>query len=357
MRIHPVLTAALLLAACGEPEPPAPPVLLSAGADTIHVDIQQDAEGAWIGGQRFVVLSPDDQGVALLDFAARRATRLDAGGRLQHPVRLFALADTFYLSDWGTSRVTAWTADGKFVRDMPLLDGGVLPAAIDARGRLYGKLSPNPGPDGSGNRDSSAVVRFDSPTARPDTVAQLTPLDLAKVVTDQGTRFDRRIFSGEDYWGVLPDGSVWIARHYHNRVDWRDTTGDWHKGRPLMDRILEVTETDRERFISSFPPELQRTAGLLQFAPIKPPFVGAFASNDGHVFLEKSRHIADTMQMYHEVGRDGKFIRAIELHGWSKLLAASPTQLLISTPDSADGFTMGVVDRMGGMGKMGEMGR
>ena len=346
MRTHPLAAAAiLLLAACGEPEPPAPPVILSPGADTIHVDIEQDAQGAWVGDERFAVLSPDDRSVALLDFATKRATRLDAGDRLQHPVRLFALADTFFLSDWGTRRVTAWTADGKFVRDMPLLDGGVLPADIDGQGRFYGKLSPNPGPDGSGNRDSSAVVRFDSPTARPDTVGQLTPLDLAKVVTDQGTRFDRRIFSGEDYWGVLPDGSVWIARHYHNRVDWRDTTGDWHEGRPLMDRILEVTDTDRERFIAAFPPELQRTAGLLQFAPIKPPFVGAFSSNDGHVFLEKSRHIADTMQTYHEVGRDGKFVRAIQVHGWSKLLAASPTQLLISTPDSAGGFTMGVADR------------
>jgi hypothetical protein len=63
------------------------------------------------------------------------------------------------------------------------------------------------------------------------------------------------------------------------------------------------------------------------------------------VFLEKSRHVADTTQTYHEVGRDGKYLRTLEVHGWSRLLAASPTQLLVSTPDSAGGFTMGVVGR------------
>jgi hypothetical protein len=346
MRIHPLLAAALLVAACKEPEPPPPPVVLSPGADTMHVAIRQDADGVWVGAQHFAVLSPESDQVALIDFADRSWHSLNAGDRIQHPIRIFALADTLFISDWGRQRVTAWTADGQFVRELPLLAGGALPSAIDGQGRFYAALAPNPGRDGSGNRDSAAVVRGVPGTAALDTVARLTPLDLAKVVTDQGTRFDRRIFSGEDHWGVLPDGSVWVARHYHNRVDWRDTAGRWTRGGPLFDRILQVTDTDRERFIAQFPPELRRSASALQFAPLKPPFVRAFSSAvDGHVFLEKSRHVSDTMQMYQEVGRDGKYIRTVEVHGWGRLLAGSPTQLLVSTPDSAGGFAVGVVGR------------
>lgn len=346
MRIYPAIAAAVLVAACKEPEPPPPPVVLSPGADTMHVAVSQDADGAWIGAQRFAVLSPESDQVALIDFADQSWHPLDAGDRIQHPIRIFALADTLFVSDWGRQRVTVWTAGGQFVRESPLLAGGALPSAIDGQGRFYAALAPNPGRDGSGNRDSAAVVRGVPGTAALDTVARLTPLDLARVVTDQGTRFDRRIFSGEDHWGVLPDGSVWVARHYHNRVDWRDTTGRWTRGGPLFDRILQVTDTDRERFIAQFPPELRRSASALQFAPLKPPFVRAFSSAaDGHVFLEKSRHVSDTMQMYQEVGRDGKYIRTVEVRGWSRLLAASPTQLLVSTPDSAGGFTMGVVGR------------
>jgi hypothetical protein len=353
MRLH-FLGAILLLAACKEPPPPAPPVVLDPGPDTIHVAIGQDAEGAWVGSQYYAVLSPGNDQVVLVDFGSGRWHPLQAGDRIQHPIRLFALADTFFVSDWGRQRVTAWTADGQFVREAPLLAGGALPSAIDEKGRFYAALAPNPGRDGSGNRDSAAVVRGVPGTAALDTVARLTPLDLAKVVTDQGTRFDRRVFSGEDHWGVLPDGAVWVARHYHNRVDWRDTSGKWTRGGPLFDRILQVTETDRERFIAQFPPDLRRSASALQFAPLKPPFVRAFSTADGHVFLEKSRHVADTMQAYQEVGRDGRFIRTLEVHGWSRLLAGSPAQLLVSTPDSAGGFTMGVVgraDKTGGTGR------
>lgn len=356
MRLH-LLAAAVLLAACGKPKPEAPPVILSAGADTLHVAIEQDAEGVWLGDQRFAVLSPPDNSVVLLDFAAGSAKLLKAGDRIQHPIKIFALPDTLFVSDWGRQKVTVWTAAGDFVREMPLLAGGALPAAIDTRDRLYAALAPDPGPDGSGNRDSAAVVRAGVSGASLDTVARLTPMDLAKVVTDQGTRFDRRVFSGEDAWGALPDGSVWVARHYHNRVDWRDTTGRWRLGRQLTDRILEVTPVDRERFIATFPPELRRTAEMLQFAAIKPPFVHAFSSADGHVWLEKSRHVADTMQMYQEVDRNGVMTRTIEVHGWSRLLAASPEQLLLSIPDSAGGFTFGMIDRMGRTGKAGETGR
>ena len=41
---------------------------------------------------------------------------------------------------------------------------------------------------------------------------------------------------------------------------------------PLPDRVLEVTQYDRELFYRKFPPELRATAERLPFAAVKPPF-------------------------------------------------------------------------------------
>ena len=45
------------------------------------------------------------------------------------------------------------------------------------RRNFYLDLFPLPGPDGSGNRDSAAIVRVDTAWLRADTLARLAPLD------------------------------------------------------------------------------------------------------------------------------------------------------------------------------------
>ena len=46
----------------------------------------------------------------------------------------------------------------------------------------------------------------------------------------RGAASSRRALSGIDHWGVLPDGSVWVARVYENRVDWRAPTATGPRG-------------------------------------------------------------------------------------------------------------------------------
>lgn len=336
-----ILGGLLLLAACETPEEIAPQWLQPVGTP-LHADLLEATEGAWLGGSRFALLSPGDNRIAVLDFAAGTSTRLDAEGEeLQNPGHIFSLADTLFVSDWGRRRVTAWAGGSALVREVPLspLAGGALPRAVDAEGALYFEVSPNPGPDGSGNRDSAAVVRVTPGAEKADTLARLTPLELAQVETSQGRRFERRIFSGDDEWGVLPDGSLWVARYYHNRVDWRDPDGTWHTGQLLPDRVLEVTRVDRERFAEQFPPELRDRARQLQFNPVKPAFVKGFTGGEGHAWLEKSRHVADTMQMYHEVGRDGRLLRELRVSGWGRALATSDSAALLVRTDTV-GFTV-----------------
>lgn len=331
----------LLLAGCETPDEVTPEWLAPIGAP-LHADLLEATEGAWLGGVRFALLSPGDNRIAVLDFAAGTATLLDSeGGEIQNPGHLFCLAETLFVSDWGRRRVTAWAGGSTMVREVPLspLAGGALPRAADAGGALYFEVSPSPGPDGSGNRDSAAVVRVTPGAEKSDTLARLTPLELAPVETSQGRRFERRIFSGDDEWGVLPDGSLWVARYYHNRVDWRDPDGTWHSGQPLPDRVLEVTRVDRDRFAEQFPAELQDRARQLQFNPVKPAFVRGFSGGDGHAWLEKSRHVVDTMQMYHEVDRDGRLLREIRVSGWGRILATSDSAALVVRTDTV-GFTV-----------------
>jgi hypothetical protein len=147
---------------------------------------------------------------------------------------------------------------------------------------------------------------------------------------DAGRRFEQRALSGEDHWGVTPDGAVWVARVFENRVDWRSPEGEWEEGDALPDRVLEVTQYDRELFYRKFPPELRATAERLPFAAVKPPFEAAFTAPAGTVWLEKSRAPADSSRRYHEVDRDGRLVREIRVPGPGRIVAVGAGHVLVA---------------------------
>ncbi len=331
---------ALLLAACGPGEPQAPIVELSAPRDTLVAPFGDAAGAVSLDGRRWAVVSEGSGVVALVDFAARSLRPLGgpATRELKNPFAVFRSQDSLWVADWGLRRLTVWGPDGRLARAVaaPEATRGVLPRARDAAGRFYLALPPPPRPDGSGNRDSGAVVRTAPDFSRIDTVARLAPPDLAEVQGDAGRRFERRVFSGTDQWGVLPDGSVWVARVAQNRVDWRDpVSGRWTEGEALPDRVLEVTRADRELFVRSFPPELRRTAEQLPFAAIKPPFEAAFTAANGLVWLQKSRAAFDSTGRYQVVDRRGRLVREVRVPGFARLLAATGETAFGVEADSA----------------------
>jgi hypothetical protein len=276
------------------------------------------------------VLLPGGPEAGIFDLGTGTRTTLGAKPDLEHPFSLFRAADTLYAGEPLKRRLTFWTLDGKFLHDAPASDlvRGALPRARDAAGNWYTELRPPAGADGSGNRDSAVVIELKGMTV--DTVARLAPIDLAKVASPTGERFERRVFSGVDRWGVYPDGTVWLARVYHNRVDFRSADGKVRKGEPLPDRVLEVTRADRELFVRKFPEELRPTAEQLPFAPIKAAFTGAFADAQGRIWLEGSRSVSDSSQRYNVVGRDGRLKFVAILPGTGRAIAASPTQVLVA---------------------------
>jgi hypothetical protein len=327
------------LTACGASKPAAPVETLVTAGDTVLTRYADVTDAAWLGGERWAIAVPSEGVVGIVDFGQRKATALGGPGssEFRNPSTVFAAEDTLYVGDWGLRRLTLWTPGGRLVRSIPASSAvrGTLPRARDTSGRFYLELNPRPGPDGSGNRDSGAVVRADPGLAKVDTIARLAPLDIAEVVGDAGRRFERRVFSGMDRWGVLPDGNLWVARVYDNRVDWRATDGHWTRGQALPDRVLEVTRYDRELFLRKFPRELRSTAQELPFAALKPPFEAGFSSGGGDVWLEKSRAPADSSRRYHVVNRQGRLVREVRLPGQGRILALGSRKAMVeeSTPD------------------------
>lgn len=321
-----------LLAACRGPAP-VPTVTLAAAADTVLVPWTDVTDAEWLGGSRWAIVSASERRVAIVDLASRRIVPTGRpGSTYDHPFSVFAARDSLFVGDWGRRRLVVWGGAGRLPGTLPALDAlhGVLPAAADGQGRFYAELRPASRADGSGNRDSAAVVRFDRTAGRTDTVARLAPLDLAVVDGDAGRRFERRVFSGTDRWGVLPDGSVWVARVYQNRVDWLRPHQPHLKGHPLPDRVLQVMPADREVFLQHFPQELRPMAEQLPFAPIKPPFVNAFGrAADTTVWLEKSRAYGDTLARLQVVDGSGALRTNVQYRGDGQVAGVSTDALLI----------------------------
>jgi hypothetical protein len=330
------LILAGLLAACASSKPPAAIVELTVVGDTIPATYAEVTEAVWLGSTRWAVLDQPEEAVAILDFTRRSLAPVTGKNsrELRSPSNIFFAEDTLYIGDWGLRRLTLWTPSGRLRRSIPAPDivRGTLPRARDTTGRFYLEMYPPPGPDGSGNRDSGAVIRTDSELTRVDTIARLAPVDIAEVVGEAGRRFERRVFSGVDRWGVLGDGSLWVARIYDNRVEWRSPEGTWSRGKPLPDRVLEVTRYDRELFLRRFPPELRRTAQELPFAAIKPPFEAGLTGPSGEIWLEKSRAPADSSRRYHVVDRQGRLVREIRVKGQGRIMALGQNTALVAEP-------------------------
>jgi hypothetical protein len=326
-----------VLAGCVGENARVPTVDLIATGDTILAPYGEVAAAAWLADQRWVVVAPQDRAVAVADFR-HHTLRPFAGGQrvFPQPYDVFRAGDSIYLSDWRRRQTTAWTPQelaGRAVPAVALLRGA-LPRARDGLGRWYFELFPQARPDGSGNFDSAAVIRLAADLTSPDTVARLSPLDLAEVVSEGQRRFERRLLSGQDRWGVLADGSIWVARVGKNRVDWIGPDDKVDRGDGLPDRVLPVTQADREIFLRRFDAGVRPTVEQIPFTAIKPPFEAALAGPDAGgaagVWLVKSRAVGDTIRDYQVVDRSGHLSRLVRHRGLGQVVAVGGGDALVA---------------------------
>jgi hypothetical protein len=310
MRTSSTALVLLLLAACGEPPAPAPVVRLAETADTLIVPVVQLIDARPLSDGRWVMIATDELQLQVVDFAKKTAmpfpemTKEEVPG----PSTLLASGDTLIVGDWGLQRVTFWTVGSKRLEAVPMPDAanGALPRARDAAGQWYFEGAPSPGRDGSGLADSGRVIRADAMLTRFDTIAQLVSPDLAMVQREGGPRLERRILAGTDKWGVLGDGTYWIARTKQNRVEWRNPDGSMlAQTPPLPDPILPVQEMDRQMYLRRFPEDQRQSANTQVFAELKPPFVAAFATPDRRLWLFKSAPALDSIRTFQVVDTAG----------------------------------------------------
>jgi hypothetical protein len=324
------------LGACGERGSFVEASRLEATGDTVITSYGEITDAAWLDDARWVVIAPQDRAVSVADFGRKRLTRFGGAraAELEQPFHLFRAGDSIYVADWFHRRLTSWSLDGRYGAGRPASDAlrGALPRARDDAGRWYYELRPTPGRDGRGNLDSAVIVQAGGDPMVFDTVGRLAPLDLVEVVSNGQRRLERRLLSGQDRWGVLPDGSIWVARANGNRVDWRDASGREAEGAALPDRVLPVTQNDRDIFLLRFETGLRASVSQIPFAAIKPPFEAALGSPEGQVWLVRSRAVGDTLREYHVVDRRGRLVRMWSHPGLGRILALGGGYALVGEP-------------------------
>jgi hypothetical protein len=331
-----LVTGLTALTGCTEARPSVPALRLAPTADTLFAPYGEISGAAWLGAGQWAVIAPQDQAVGVADFQRQTLTRF--GGRqareLEQPFHLFRRGDSLYIADWFRRRLTRWSLTGRLGGAYPALDAfrGALPRERDGDGAWYLELRPMPGREGRGNLDSGAVVRLRHDFSGGDTVARLAPDDVTEVVSDGRRRLERRLLSGQDRWGVLTDGSVWVARVTENRVDWRSAAGEVTRGPVLPDRVLPVTQNDRDLFLLRFDPGLRPTVSEIPFAAIKPPFEAALVSPEGQLWLVKSRAVGDSLRTYQVIDARGTLVSEVSHPGHGRILALGDGYALVGEP-------------------------
>lgn len=330
-----VVLAAGLVLSCDGGGRDVPMTAMGDPVDSLPLPYSYASDAVYLGDSRWAFVAPNER-VAVIADLGRDSFQVLGGTRheqYQEPFAIFRSGDSLYLSDWGKRSLTVWSLAGQFGRAIPATAfvKGALPRARDGQGWFYSAVFPPARNDGSGNRDSAFIVSLSRDMKTADTVARLAPPEIAEVMGQGGgRRFTPRALSGRDEWGVLTDGSIWIARINQNRVDWRSPDGKWRNGQPLPDRVLTVEEEDRQRFLLQFPEELRGDAAQTPFAIIKPAFESGFSDPAGQVWLVKSFSLYDSTRSAQVINREGRLARQLEYRGYGRIAGTAGDQVLVA---------------------------
>ena len=181
-----------VLGGCDGAQAPVQTVDLPPARDTVVVAWVEVTDAVWIGGSRWAVIAPQDRAVTVVDFDTGKSHPLGgtAAREIDQPFHIFRSGDSLFVADWLRRRTTVWSLTESFSGAVPAADAlrGALPRQRDAAGHWYFELGPPAGGDGSGNRDSAAIVRTGADLSQVDTIARLAPLDLVEVMADDDCR-------------------------------------------------------------------------------------------------------------------------------------------------------------------------
>ena len=257
--------------------------------------------------------------------------------------------DTVALVDFGAIRTTLWSEAGKPLGVLPIAEvAGNTPVMVyDTVGHGY-KIDYQAvlggGEPGRILRpDSIPVLRIALKTGKVDTVANLTSPEYAEAVFGEQTQEAAKVFAPNDFFGVLSDGSAWLARGHQNRIDWRSADGRWTRGAPRDYTKVPVTQADRERVLAQVR-EHGKQFGMPQelaikypFADTKPPFEFALGRPNGEVWLQRPRAQEDAPMVYDVFNRQAAWQRAVEFPKGASLAGFGASGAVYGSIKEADG--------------------
>jgi hypothetical protein len=262
-----------------------------------------------------------------VDTIGRRVDSLARGGSVgayRFPGWVAHLAgDTVALVDFSAIRTTLWSEAGRPLGVLPIKEvAGSTPVLLyDTLG--YGYKIDYQAVLGGGEPgriirpDSIPVLRLAVKAGSVDTVALLAGPEYGDATFGNQVQQAAKVFAPNDFFGVLPDGTAWVARGKENRVDWRSPDGRWTQGQPHPYTRIPVTQADKDRVLSQVR-EHGKQFGMPQdlpiaypFAETKPPFELALGRPSGEVWLQRPRSQDNAAPIYDVFNRKGVWEREV----------------------------------------------
>jgi hypothetical protein len=257
--------------------------------------------------------------------------------------------DTIALVDFSAARTTLWSEGGKALGVLAIAPvAGNAPVLVyDTVGHGY-KIDYQAvlggGEPGRMVRpDSIPVLRIALKTGAVDTVANLTAPDYGDATFGAQVQEAAKVFAPNDFFGVLPNWTSWVARGHQNRVDWRAPDGKWTVGKTRDYPKLPVTQQDRDRVLAQVR-EHGKQFGMPQnlhveypFADTKPPFDFALGRPGGEVWLQRPRAEEDAPLTYDVFDAKGEWQRAIAFPPGVALAGFGATSAIYATIKGSDG--------------------
>jgi hypothetical protein len=267
-------------------------------------------------------------------------TRVDSvaqgspAGQYKFPGWVAHLAgDTIALVDFSALRTTLWSEAGRPLEVLPSHNAaGKTPILLyDTLGRGY-KIDYQAvlggGEPGRAIRpDSIPVLRVALRSGNIDTVAHLTSPEYGDAVFGEQVQQAAKVFAPNDFFGVLPDGSAWVARGREGRVDWRSPNGEW-----LQARVLAQVREQGKEF--GMPQDL---AIVYPFAETKAPFDFALGRPNGEVWLQQPRNDEKAALVYAIFDRKGHWQRDVSFPKDASLAGFGAKGAVYGSIRNADG--------------------
>ena len=291
-------------------------------------------------------------GSGKVDTLGKRVEALQADaapGEYKFPGWVARLAgDTVALVDFSALRTTLWNEQGRPLRVLPIVNvGGTAPVLVyDTMGHGYkidykAMLQAEPGQ--TRRPDSVPVLRIELGGGKVDTVARLSAPEFGEAMFGEQKQQAAKVFAPNDFFGVLANGTAWVARGRDNRVDWRAPDGTWRRGKSRKYTRQPVTQADKDRVLAQVR-EQGKQYGMPQdlpiqypFAETKPPFDFALGRPNGEVWLQRPRAREDAALVYDVYNGQGAWQREVSFPAGASLAGFGESGAIYASLKNEDG--------------------